>query len=134
MPSQGVTELTKKYMRKKSKQILGVALVAIGIMTFAISWEKILSLFLLAWQPTELGLERHFATGAQGLFYFTLSTVMVLFGILLILTRHEQIIRLGQRSLFVMLVIWIILEIPIYKCVFYNVNHSFWDSKNVHFH
>lgn len=115
-------------------KVLGAMLTASAFIAFGFSWDTLVELYYLVSYLPEPGLERYMPIVGQGLLYFAFSITVFVCGILFLFTKDRRKLRLGRAALFVILVIWIALEVPIYKCDFYNRGHSFWSSKRVHFH
>ena len=118
-------------MRRK---ILAVILVSLGILAFLVSWDKFVDVFNAIGQPPESGRETYFVIIGQGFFYFILSIIISAFGLLFLFGVGGQKLKIVRMTFFALLTIWFVLEIPMYKCDFYEVNHSFWESKRGHFH
>jgi flagellar biosynthesis protein FlhB len=116
------------------RKVLAVTVISIGAIAFLVSWDKFMELFNVIGQPPESGRETYFAIIGQSLFYFILSSTILLFGLLFLLRIEGQKFRIIRMTFFSMATIWFVLETPIYKCDFYEINHSFWESKRGHFH
>tara|TARA_R110002012_G_scaffold321600_1_gene550056 strand:+ start:4961 stop:5314 length:354 start_codon:yes stop_codon:yes gene_type:complete len=67
----------------------------------------------------------------QLFFYISLSTLLIIFGIIKI--KEGKVRKLNLVIIFV-IGLWFLLEIPMYKCDFYGIPHSFWHSQKFHFH
>jgi hypothetical protein len=116
------------------RRFFAVSLLVVGLLAFIVSWDKLVDGFNFIGQPPESNRETYYAIIGQGLFYFLLSLTISLFGFLLLLKTEEGKLKLARAILFTLLGIWFLLEIPIYKCNFYEIKHSFWESKQGHFH
>jgi hypothetical protein len=115
-------------------KLIAVTLIILGVLAFLFSWDKFVDVYNFIGHPPESRLETYFVIVGQGLFYFLLTIVAVLFGFLLMLRIKGRRLKIVSITFFTLLTIWFILEVPIYKCVFYEINHSFWESKRGHFH
>jgi hypothetical protein len=115
-------------------KIIAVILVSLGIVAFLVSWNKLVDAFNAIGQLPESGRETYLAIVGQGIFYFILSSTTSVFGLLLLFRVGEQKLKIVRMTFVVLVAIWFILEIPIYECDFYEVNHSLWESKRGHFH
>lgn len=67
----------------------------------------------------------------QFFFYLSLSILLIVFGILKIKKG-----KAGVLTVVVIfgLVLWFLLEIPMYNCDYYGRPHSFWHSQMFHMH
>ena len=114
--------------------MLAVTVISLGVIAFLVSWDKFVDLFNVIGQPSESGRQTYFAIIGQGFFYFILSSSISVFGLSFILKIEGRKFRIVRTTFFTLMTIWFVLEIPIYKCDFYEINHSFWQSKRGHFH
>lgn len=111
-----------------------MTVISLGVIAFIVSWDKFVDLFNVIGHPPDSRRETYFAIVGQGLFYFILSSIISAFGLLILFLAKGQKMKIVRMTLFAMVTIWFVLEIPIYKCDFYEINHSFWASKRGHFH
>jgi hypothetical protein len=116
------------------RRVLAVTIISLGVIAFIVSWGEFVDLFNVIGHPPESRRENYFAIVGQGLFYFIFSSIISAFGLLILFGAKGQKIKIVQTTFFAMLTIWFVLEVPIYKCDFYEINHSFWESKRGHFH
>ena len=114
-------------------KVSDIALVAFGVITFFISWDKFDQVIEVIGQVPDSNQINYFAIGGQGLFYFIVATITLVFGILLFRGKGWKL-RILRSAFFALWILWFVLEIPIYECDFYKINHSFWESRQGHFH
>ncbi len=116
-----------------NRKLLAVIFVTIGVGAFAAAWDKLVYVFRVIWQPDQFSLGSHVAMVGQGLFYLIISSIVTVCGILFLYNVEERKMKIVRASCFALVIIWFVLEIPMFKCDFYNVNHSFWESKSGHY-
>jgi hypothetical protein len=126
------TKWTKKGDVKR--RVLAVTVISLGVIATLVSWDKFVNVFDVIGHMPESRQETYFSIIGQGFFYFILSSTVLIFGLLLLLKIEGQILKVVRTTLFSLVTIWFVLEIPMYKCDFYEINHSFWQSKRGHFH
>jgi hypothetical protein len=115
------------------RKVISLTLIVAGLLAFLVSWDNFVDLYYAIAQLPELS-RSYFAIVGQGLFYFTLASIIALFGVSLLLRMKGQRLKFVRASFFILLIVWFVLELPIYKCDFYKIRHSFWDSNREHFH
>lgn len=116
--------------------LLGSSLIIVG---FAILWyvkDNLIhayNTFLFSDKTYDYLLISRLWVVGQALAYLILALVIVALGIVLIRNSRKQFKRL-TLSVLLAATLWLILEMPVYKCNYYNIRHSFWESKQFHFH
>jgi hypothetical protein len=67
----------------------------------------------------------------QVLLYLTVYIVVIIFSVVLI---RQRSIKQKHSWLIFVVVLWMILEVPLYPCEFGMSHHTFWESHRLHFH
>lgn len=116
------------------RRVLAATVICLGVIAFLASWDKFVEAFYtIAHLPESRG-ATYFAIVGQAFFYFVVSSFISVFGLLVLLKKEGQRRKTIRATFFALVTIWFVLEIPMYKCDFYETHHSFWDSKKGHFH
>lgn len=116
-----------------SLRITGISLFAISTLLLILAFENFRNLWYLiitdarnVW-PFELAV-----MVGQVVTYLTAYALMLSCALPLI--RQRQIKR-RYPFLIALLLVWLVLEMPLYKCEFgFGQTHSFWKSHKMHFH
>jgi Ca2+/Na+ antiporter len=116
------------------KIVSSATVICLGVIAFLVSWDKFVDTFNIIGQLQKSRGWTYFAIVRQALFYFIVSSIIFVFGLLVLLKKEGQKFKIIRATFFALVTIWFVLEIPIYKCDFYEINHSFWESKKGHFH
>lgn len=118
----------------KSK-VIGWTLIA-GVTTLLfLNIEKFRSAYYTFFYRAEhFQLEDYLVSVAHPLLYLVIFYIGVSLGIDYI--KLNDGVRLKNKKIVLALVMmmWLVLELPLYKCDFYGVRHSFWKSQSEHFH
>jgi hypothetical protein len=116
------------------RRVLAATVICLGVIAFLVSWDKFVDAFNIIGQLQESRGGTYFAIVGQALSYFVVSSIISVFGLLVLLKKEGRKFKIIRVTFFALVTIWFVLEIPIYKCDFYGINHSFWKSKSGHFH
>ncbi len=115
-----------------NRRITGVALLVVSTSLFVRAFDY----FTNGWYLI-LGLGRSMTAFEYSIFfgqllvYLTTYTVVVLYSITLIRRRH---VKQQYSWLIWVVIVWFILEVPLYPCEFGQSHHTFWKSHKLHFH
>lgn len=114
-------------------KLFGWGLISLSTILIIYNSDKFADIFyILSHKSKHFEIKFYFIIIGHG----TLHLLIFITGILLggSLIYQQRNLRKKATGFILMIIVWFILALPIYKCGYYEVRHSFWESQDGHFH
>jgi Na+/melibiose symporter-like transporter len=118
----------------KNKAI-GLWLVIVSSSLLVANIEKfIYTYYTFFYRDEHTRLKDYLVSVAHPLLYLVIVYTGVSLGIQYIKSNEGAHLKNKKIWFVIVMMIWLVLELPVYTCDFYGVRHSFWASQRGHFH
>ncbi len=120
-------------MRKMRDKLIGWGLIGLSTFLLLWNWDKYADIFyVFEKREVYFRFKDYLIPVVHGTMYLLIFMTGVALGQSFIIQKENK--GRANISFIIMLTIWTILALPIYKCEFYGIRHSFWKSRDGHFH
>jgi len=114
-------------------KLIGWGLIVASAFLLLFNWEKYSDIYYVFFEAKAyFSVPNSLIHIAQGTMYLLLFATGIALGRSYIKQRNNK--KMVKLLFVVMLITCVALALPIYRCEFYGVHHSFWGSQYLHFH
>ena len=116
-------------------KLIGFGTIGLCTLLLLWNWSKYAEIYyILEAQEDYFRLKHYLVPIACGALYLSIFNTGLLFGLDLIKQTEGGRSKKKKMAFLFTIIVWLILALPLYKCEFYNVRHTFWESQDGHFH